>query len=92
MDFKALTKGIYPIESYLKKSRNYGNIYTFPIADYPLEAATLECDLEGRIYLAGDFPCLVSNNFKTGIEKVILEDYTNTKQWNPEIKKWVNEY
>lgn len=30
--------------------------------------------------------------FKTGIEKVIMEDYSDTLEWNPETKQWVDEY
>jgi hypothetical protein len=91
MDFKALTKGIYPIENYINKNRYYGNVFTFPIADYHLDSAALECDADGRVYLLGDFPCLPSNDFKTGIEKVIMEDFTDTLQWDSETKKWVDE-
>lgn len=40
----------------------------------------------------GDFPCLVSKDFKIGIEKVIMEDYSDTLEWNPETKEWVEEY
>lgn len=92
MDFKALTKGIYKVEHYIIKPRYYGNIHTFPLADYHVEGATLECDLDGQVYLSGDFPCLVSCDFVTGIEKVIMEDYTGTLQWNPETNRWVDEY
>jgi hypothetical protein len=92
MDFKAISKGIYKLDGYLSKPRPYGNVYTFPIAYYPLENASLECDTEGRVYMVGDYECLVSNDFKTGIEKVIMEDYSDTLEWNPETKQWVDEY
>ena len=92
MDFKAITKGIYKLDGYLSKMRHYGNVFTFPIAYYPLENASLECDAEGRVYMVGDYECLVSNDFKTGIEKVIMEDYSDTLEWNPETKQWVDEY
>jgi len=91
MNFKALTKGIYKLDGYLSKPRPYGNVFTFPIAYYDLENASLECDADGKIYMVGDYECLVSNDFKTGIEKVIMEDYSDTLEWNPETKQWVNE-
>ena len=92
LDFKAITKGIYNIENCLKKPIKFGDIVTFPIAYYDLENASLLCDAEGRVYMVGDYECLVSNDFKTGIEKVIMEDYTDTLDWNPETKQWVEEY
>lgn len=92
MDFKAITKGVFKINEYIEKPAYYGNVYTFPIAYYPLENASLECDAEGKIYMVGDYECLVSNDFKTGIEKVIMEDYSDTLEWNPETKQWVDEY
>jgi hypothetical protein len=52
----------------------------------------MECDTKGRIYMVGDVPCLVAEDFKTGIEKVIMEDYNDTLQWNPDTNKWVEEY
>ncbi|GGB80263.1 hypothetical protein GCM10007424_20470 [Flavobacterium suaedae] len=92
MNFKALTEGGYSINEYLSKPAYYGGKYTFPIAYYPLDNTTLECDAEGRIYMAGDFPCLVSNDFIAGIEKVIMEDYSDTLVWNPETNQWADEY
>ncbi|THV56520.1 SUKH-3 domain-containing protein [Chryseobacterium candidae] len=92
MDFKAINKGIYDIEKCLKRPIKFGDIITFPIAYYDLENASLLCDAEGRVYIVGDYECLVSNDFKTGIEKVIMEDYSDTLEWNPETKQWVEEY
>ncbi|SIQ27116.1 SUKH-3 domain-containing protein [Chryseobacterium sp. RU33C] len=92
MNFKALTKGIYKIDGFLKNPRYYGNTFTFPIAYYLLDNAGLECDADGKVYMSGDFPCLVSDDFKTGIEKVIMEDYSDTFGWNPEIQMWEKDY
>ncbi|MEP0263113.1 SUKH-3 domain-containing protein [Dokdonia sp.] len=92
LNLKAINTGIYKINNYLDNPRYYGNMITFPIADYHLDVTTLECDLEGNIYMSGDYPCLVSNDFKEGIEKVIMEDYSNTFEWHPEKKIWVQEY
>ena len=92
LNLKALVSGLYKVENYLDNPRYYGNIQTFPIGDYHLDVTTLECDAEGKIYMSGDFPCLVSNDFIVGIEKVIMEDYSNTLEWNPKKKIWVEEY
>jgi SUKH-3 immunity protein len=92
LNFKALKEGYFEIEEYLSHPAYYGGQLTFPIAYYDLDNAVLECDAEGKIYMAGDVPCLVAHDFKTGIEKVIMEDYNNTLQWNPDINQWVDEY
>ena len=92
LDFKALLKGYFKISEYLDKPSSYGNITTFPIAYYDLDVTVMECDAEGKIYMTGDFPALISTNFKEGIEKIIMEDYSNTLQWNPKKKIWVEEY
>jgi hypothetical protein len=91
LDFKAVAKGRYNLTDYLNKPRYYGNVFTFPIAYYQMDEATLECDAEGRIYLSGEFPCLLSADFKTGIEKVILENYTGILHWDAEANDWVDE-
>lgn len=49
MDFKTLTKGIYKLEGYLTAPWYYGNVFTFPIAYYPVENASLECDANGNV-------------------------------------------
>jgi hypothetical protein len=64
--------------------------YSFPIADYDLDNATLQGDSEGNIYLTGDFETLMANDFKTGIEKAIMDDYTDALVWDKEIEKWVD--
>lgn len=92
MDFKALAKGYFLVNKYLTEPAYYGGKFTFPIAYYDLDNATLECDAEGKVYMSGDFPCLVSDDFKTGIEKVIMEDYSDTFGWNPETQMWEKDY
>jgi SUKH-3 immunity protein len=92
LNFRALKDGYFKIEEYLKSPAYYGKQFTFPIAYYDLDNATLECDAEGRIYMSGDVPCLISDDFEKGIEKIIMEDYNDTLQWNPEINQWVDEY
>ena len=83
---------LFKINSYLDSPSPYGNILTFPIAYYHLDVTIMECDAEGKIYMSGDFPALISTDFKEGIEKVIMEDYSDTLQWNPKKKIWIEEY
>lgn len=92
LDTKAILKGYFDIDSYLDTPSEFNNIMTFPIGYYLLDTAVMECDIKGKIYMNSDFPALMSNDFKTGIEKVIMEDYSNTLQWNPNKKIWVEEY
>lgn len=91
LDFTVVSSGFYEIEESLDNPRYYGNIITFPLADYHLDSASLECDSEGRVYMVGDFPTLMSEDFKTGIEKAIMEDYSDTKEWHPDVKEWKEE-
>ena len=42
--------------------------------------------------MTDDFYCLVSNDFITGIEKMIMEDYSDMLVWNPQTNQWVDEY
>jgi len=91
LDFKVVAKGRYSIANYLTTPRYYGNVYTFPIAYYHLDFVDIECDSQGRVYLAGEFPCMVSNDFKTGIEKIVMEDYTDIFHWDPETNEWLQE-
>jgi SUKH-3 immunity protein len=79
------------IESYLSNKQYYGNIITFPLAYYDLDNAAMECDASGKIYMSSDGPNLMSNNFKEGIERVIMEDYSNVFWWDDEKQKWSQE-
>ena len=89
LNFKALCLGYFKIDNYLNSFAGYGEgIKTFPIAYYDLDNAALECDAEGKIYMSSDFPNLMSENFIEGIEKVIMEDYTNTVFWDESENKW----
>ena len=85
---KALPMGYYKIENYLDKPRYYGNKITFPLADYHLDCAAIECDAEGRIYVSSDGPNLMSEDFIEGIERVIMEDYSEAFWWDDENGKW----
>lgn len=82
---------LYDIDSYLTDSRYYGNIITFPLAYYDLDNATIECDTEGRIYVSSDGPNLMSEDFIEGIERVIMEDYSEAFWWDDENGKWSQE-
>ncbi len=34
---------------------------------------------------------MLSDNFKDGIEKIISENYSDTKEWHPDVKEWKEE-
>jgi hypothetical protein len=69
----------------------YGNMKTYSIGYYALDNAICECDDKGGIYMMSDAPTLMSENFIEGIEKVIMEDYTNTLEWHFDVKQWKEE-
>lgn len=79
------------IESYLAVEQYYGNIMTFPLAYYDLDNAAIECDANGKIYMSSDGPNLMSINFIEGIERVIMEDYSDVFWWDDEKQKWSQE-
>jgi SUKH-3 immunity protein len=91
LNTKALILGYYKINEYLDSKNYYGNVFTFPLADYHLDSAAMECDAQGRIYMSSDGPNLMSNNFKEGIERVIMEDYSDAFWWDDEKQKWSQE-
>ena len=80
------------VKNMVVKDLYFINSNAFPLGYYEMDHAVLYTDSEGKIYMGGDFPTLISNDFKTGIEKVIMEDYSDTLEWNPETKQWVDEY
>lgn len=89
LNLGALPSGYVNVEGYLDRNRGYGDqLKTFPIGYYLLDTAVLECDLEGNVYMSSDFPSHMANSFQEGIEKVILEDYSDTATWDAETKKW----
>lgn len=91
LNFKTLFNGWF--ENFMLEEIYFVNdSKVFSLAYYEMDHAVLYVDLFGKVYLGGDNPILVSNDFKTGIEKVIMEDYTDTLEWNPETKQWVEEY
>jgi SUKH-3 immunity protein len=79
------------ISLYLSSKQYYGNITTFPLAYYDLDNAAMECDAAGRIYMSSDGPNLMSDNFIEGIERVIMEDYSDVFWWDDENQKWSQE-
>lgn len=90
LNFKMPFNGWF--ENMVQKDLYFINRNAFPLGYYEADHAILYTDNDGKIYMGGDFPTLMSNDFKTGIEKVIMEDYSNTLEWNPETKQWVEEY
>jgi SUKH-3 immunity protein len=91
LNTKALLIGYYKIGMSLDTLMYYGNIKTFPLAYYDLDGCAMECDTDGRIYMSSDGPNLMSNNFKEGIERVIMEDYSDVFWWDDEKQKWSQE-
>lgn len=88
LKLNSITSGFFN-ENSLINIQYYGNIKTYAIGYYDLDNTTLECDETGKVYMSGDFPCLISDDFKKGIEKVIMEDYSNTLQWDDEMEQWI---
>ena len=89
---KALLLGYFKIDKYLDEKSSFGeHIKTFPIAYYDLDNAGLECDIEGKVYMSSDFPNLMSDNFVEGIERVMMEDYSETVYWDKVEKAWVKD-
>lgn len=62
------------------------NLYT--IGYYDLDNASCVCDDEGQVYMLSDAPTLMSSDFKEGIEKILMEDYSNTKEWHYDVEEW----
>ncbi|SNR17731.1 SUKH-3 domain-containing protein [Tenacibaculum jejuense] len=93
LDLTILSGKRYNLNEFLDSPRkDFGNnLYTFPLGYYHLDVSLLQCDKEGKVYMVGDFPTLVSDDFKTGIEKILMEDYSDTKEWHPDIKQWKKE-
>lgn len=72
-------------------SSYYGGMKTFGIGDYHLDSAYCLCDEQGRVYMISNAPTIMSEDFVEGIEKVIMEDYSNTKEWHFHVKEWKEE-
>ncbi len=68
---------------------NLGKLYA--IGHYSIDSAYFVCDDSGRIFKIGDVETQMSDNFKEGIEKIISENYFNTKHWHPDVKEWKDE-
>ncbi|MFY8019694.1 MAG: SUKH-3 domain-containing protein [Bacteroidia bacterium] len=49
-------------------------------------------DKSGAIYLAGDSYFKINDEFEKGIENLLEDDWSNTLEWNPVLKVWVDEY
>lgn len=89
INLNAIPAGLYHPKTYLEKPRSFGNgVMTFPIGDYHLDSASLEADINGKVYMVSDVPTLMSDDFKLGIEKVMMEDYSDTLKWDFERKTW----
>lgn len=90
LNLKVVSRKKLKIKTYLEKPSLKGNVFTFPIGYYqnPNDGGTIECDKEGTIYIMGEYPLILSDNFKEGIEKIIMENYLDTLEWNPFHETW----
>ena len=69
----------------------YGGGKVYGIGYYDLDNAVCYCNEEGRVFMISDAPTIMSEDFKEGVEKVIMEDYSNTKEWHFDAKEWKEE-
>lgn len=91
LDFKHILDENFNIGLDIDTKASFGHdLTTYPLAYYSLENAYLECDSNGVVYMNHDYPCIMSFDFKEGIEKVIMEDYSNTILWDEFKEKWEN--
>jgi hypothetical protein len=81
------------IKSYLLRPSLEGNVITFPIGYYqnPHDPGAVECDKTGAIYLIGEFPAKFETNFKEGIEKIMMEDHSDSLSWDEQNKVWIKD-
>jgi hypothetical protein len=49
----------------------------------------IKCDTEGKIYMVGDDYFLISDSFQTGIEKLLMDDWSEVLLWDANNKKWI---
>jgi hypothetical protein len=92
LNLKALPSGYFKLNNYLTTPRSFGgNLHTFPIGYYLLDAAALECDANGKVYMVGDFPTLMAASFKEGIERIIMEDYSESLGWDEKKQEWTDD-
>lgn len=75
----------------VNESSYYGGMKTFAIGYYDLDHATCVCDADGKVYVLSDAPTMIAENFQEGIEKIIMEDYENVKEWHFDVKEWKEE-
>ncbi len=68
---------------------NLGKLYTIGL--YRMDSAHYVCDSSGKVFQIGDVQVKMSDSFKEGIEKIISEDYSDTKEWHPDVKEWKEE-
>jgi hypothetical protein len=90
-NLKAVPRKKLKIRSYLAGPNLPGNILTFPVGEYQQShyPYTIECDKMGAIYLIGEFPAKFETNFKEGIEKIMMEDHSDSLDWDEQNKVWI---
>ncbi len=76
------------INELIEDGSEYNLEKLYAIGQYEIDSACYFCDDSGKVFLMGDIQVKMSDNFKEGIEKIISEDHSNTKEWHPDVKKW----
>ncbi len=49
-------------------------------------------DASGAIYMIGDSYFKINDDFISGIENLLEDDWSNSLEWNPDTNEWVDEY
>jgi SUKH-3 immunity protein len=65
-------------------------VYPFALA-YP-DGYRIACDADGKVYMLGDYTFLRADNFKEGIEKLLLDDWKGSLELNEKTGKWTADY
>ena len=52
----------------------------------------IACDEDGKVYMLGDYVFLRSDNFKEGIEKIVMDDWSGSLELDEETGEWKEEY
>ena len=49
-------------------------------------------DAAGAVYMLGDYYFKINDDFISGIENLLEDDWSNSLEWNPDTNEWVEEY
>jgi len=88
-DLTRYNQGHITISEFFKEKSWFGHdLYLFFIGHYVEENARIFCDEKDNVYAGGDYPGHISDDFQTGIEKVILEDPNDLFYWDEQNSQW----